>query len=515
MLDANAIVCAPGYTFDQWKDVSPLVGEWLEAPSRDALTVARYEQAHTAVLVTRLSVLLRETADPAGLVEEWIQAYLNRVRAIAFRTELAREVRAQMVSLFPVRDPDFRYPSSFTRDRQAQLERVLSAAIDAIVGFSWGAPRYLLLLLDRLVQTSLPEALAGDLRHRFMRAVFQHRWTTDPRLLRQGPVGRVQYRVETRELDRALSRFVTNMASTRLAHLDATLGETFVTLWHDMHTDPRPSPEERPLDSVSRLASSSPGGSAAGTTRRSLTAIATSRSPTPFPSTSDGRPRPPPTRWSRTSTRPSCRRSNPDAGPRRRVRHRGRRRRGDELVLNCGLGEPLRMSVDVGYSAEVGDLRAVRLSRAGGAAGWTVQNVLELRPQRQAAGERRMALVRPLPELPWLRVEIDGEDVYPPGGTDDAALIRAAWGSRHLPWIPRSRPAEPGSSRRGHCRPGPLRRGDGRLAACRPRPNSAAGRAGRPGTRGADICRPGPRRTGNRAVAAGYPPRSQLPVHAG
>ena len=432
VLGANAVLCAPTYTVGQWRDVSPQIEQWLTTPPGQASDDTSHEVARTAMLATRLNALLREIPDDAaGPLDDWIQAFLGRINAMVSMQELPRGVRGRMIEWIPV--PGQQNPPLYTSDpEQDRLAPVLTTVSDAITEFSRRAPRYVLLLLDRLRATSLPDGMANDLRHRLLRGVFQDRWRTDPRAGLAGPLGRVQARASELETDRDLSRFVVEMADRRLPHLEATLGDAFVALWYEVHRDPRIRPEALPLSTPQGGTSRRARGSRRWNLATSLDRYRDLEIVYPMPVDLD--------HADSAGETPDPVRSFFD-DPRRRAGNathalalgvvcgieRGASHGGDEVLFNCGLGTPLRVPVAAGTTIPLGELRAVRLSRPDAADQWTAYNMMKLRPAPPVAGERRLALVSARPEFPWLRVEIDGEDVYPGDDSPNAALIRAAW----------------------------------------------------------------------------------------
>ncbi|MFI0351318.1 hypothetical protein [Actinomadura sp. 9N407] len=426
VLNANAVMCAPAYTVEQWRDVMPEVTQWLAVPDGAEAAGDNREAARAMALVTRLGALLREAAGPDDPAGDWAVAFVDRVEAMVDRQELSRGVRSQMIEWVPV--PGQQAPPLFLdEERQPLLGQALTVAVDAITEFSSRAPRYILLLLERLRDTDLPAAMADDLRHRLLRGAFRHRWRTDPRNERSGPLGRVQSRASARNLDRELSRFVKDTAGRRLPHLNATLGEAFITLWHDVHSDPLVRPVAVPFGAEPDAAVRQWLGwrRAVLLDRHSDARIHYPLPVDPERASGRGKLGEPVTSL---FIRPA---GDGDlamltlgviCGVERGVPHGG-----DDLLVNVGLDGPLRVAADVGADTRVGELRAVRLGRDNAADPWKAHLLRELRPARPVPDERRPAAVTTVPQFPWLRVQIDGEDVYPAGDDERATAIRTLW----------------------------------------------------------------------------------------
>ncbi len=85
----------------------------------------------------------------------------------------------------------------------------------------------------------------------------------------------------------------------------------------------------------------------------------------------------------------------------------------DSVLVNCGLGEPVRLTVAAGTAPAVGEMRAVALNRSDTAGAWEAHGVYPLAPAPPRPGERRRAVVTAIPEFPWLQVTVAGSDIYP------------------------------------------------------------------------------------------------------
>ncbi|NDU72059.1 hypothetical protein GWI34_05385 [Actinomadura sp. DSM 109109] len=427
VLNANTVLCAPPYTVEQWRDVLPEVERWLAAPDASATVDHQRAAARTMVLAARLGALLRSGDEAGGTAaDDWSRDFVDRVDAMVDRQELGRDLRHLLIEWIP--DAGRQDSPRFEDLRQqARLGQVLTLAVDAIVEFSSRAPRYVLLLLERLRTTDLPVGMANDLRHRVLRGVLRDRWHPDSRDGLAGPLGRVQARLSAADVDREVSRFVRDMSDQRLPHLGATLGEAFTTLWHDLH-----------LDAMVRPVAVGLGTDPGETVDRRIVwsrAVLLDRHrdvrvhyPVPVDPRSSALPggsdEPVASLFGGMDVegRLSALVLGVVCGVERGMSHGG-----DDLLVNCGLDGPLRVESPAGADAPMGDLRAVRLVRDDPADAWKAHGLRQLRPASPVPGERRSAVVVPLPKFPRLRVEIDGEDVYPADDSERATQIRTAW----------------------------------------------------------------------------------------
>ena len=229
----STLVCAPPYSLEQWQIATPLLERWL--PADDTGSRA---PVYTTMLAARVEALLRDPAGSAGSFDQWVQAYLDRLRAMVSVKELPRELRGVMIDWIPWEDPRSVPLPVHNPPGRTLLADVLAASIDTIVQFSKRTPRYQVLLMDRLQETILPEGIANEFRHQLVRAVLQAREVTDERSMRTGPTERLLEHQNARRLGGALSRFLLNLASRPLPQLGATLGDAFLALWHDLNRDP-------------------------------------------------------------------------------------------------------------------------------------------------------------------------------------------------------------------------------------------------------------------------------------
>ena len=98
VLNANAMLCAPPYSPEQWQLVTPLLERWLADKSGPQPTV------YTTMLVARLGAVLREApTGNDGRYGQWVHAFLDRLRAMVSVTELPRELRGLMIDWIPWR----------------------------------------------------------------------------------------------------------------------------------------------------------------------------------------------------------------------------------------------------------------------------------------------------------------------------------------------------------------------------------------------------------------------------
>ncbi|WP_339153671.1 hypothetical protein [Actinomadura luteofluorescens] len=427
VLNAGAVLCAPPYTVEQWRDVLPEVERWLAAPDASAAADHRRAAARTMVLAARLGALLRTEGEAGGTpADDWSRDFVDRVDAMVDRQELGRDLRHLLIEWIP--DAGQQDPPRFGDPRQqARLEQALTLAVDAIVEFSSRAPRYVLLLLERLRTTDLPAGMANDLRHRVLRGVLRDRWHPDPWDGLAGPLGRVQARLSAADVERELSRFVRDMSDQRLPHLAATLGEAFTTLWHDLHLDSEVRPVAVPLgtDPKDALDCRIIWSQAVLLDRHRDVRVHYPVPVDPRRSALPGGSDEPVTSLfggMDIAGRLSALVLGVVCGVERGMPHGG-----DDLLVNCGLDAPLKVASPAGADAPMGDLRAVRLVRDDPADAWRAHGLRELRPASPVPGERRSAVVVPLPKFPRLRVEVDGEDVYPRDDSERATRIRTVW----------------------------------------------------------------------------------------
>ncbi len=99
VLNANGILCAPLYSVEQWQVVTSQVEQWIA--SQGPLS-----PLYTTMLATRLEAVLRDpAADSAEPYRPWVQAFLDRVRAMVTVKELPRELRALMINWVPADQP--------------------------------------------------------------------------------------------------------------------------------------------------------------------------------------------------------------------------------------------------------------------------------------------------------------------------------------------------------------------------------------------------------------------------
>ena len=205
----NGIVCAPGYTAEQWRIAGPMVERWLPDTS------GRHAAAYTAMLVTRIGAVLRDPRAADGLpYDQWVQEFLDRARAMISVKDLPRELRGLMIDWIPWPHPRS-VPSPGDPAAQARLADLLTASIDVITQFSGRTARYPLLLMDRIRETSLPDGMADDLRYRLVRGILRSQDAYDARWARTGAAGRLNIENNTRKTNSALSRLLLDAAGRR------------------------------------------------------------------------------------------------------------------------------------------------------------------------------------------------------------------------------------------------------------------------------------------------------------
>ena len=286
--------------------------------------------------------------------------------------------------------------------------------------------------MDRLRETTLPQGMANELRHRLVRGLLLSRGTYDIRSMRTSPTGRLMEERNARRLGSALSRFLLDLAD-QPPHLDATLGQAFVALWHDLNRDPGIPAVSLPLGEQAAAWAAAAGLPPGPDLWNLATVLDRYRDlRLVYPAAVD--------------TRRAAIRGGPEEPIESFFSAPAESATGDTLalgvvcgiepdlshgrrnvLLNVGLGEPVTVGLTPREIPSVGELRAVHLSRPDRAAAWTAHGIHELAASRPRPGERRRAVVSALAEFPWLRVTVDGEDVYPASDSEAASMIRMAW----------------------------------------------------------------------------------------
>ena len=217
-----------------------------------------------------------------------------------------------------------------------------------------------------------------------------------------------------------------------MPHQDATLGDAFQTLWHDLNVDPPIRALRIPLGGEQPPAEAGPGESPLWNLATVLDRY--NDVEVTYPMAVDIR------RAYVDGTQGETVESFFSAAGQRTAAtrdalalavvcgtERDPRSGGDSVLLNCGLDRPVRVSVPAGTAPAVGELRAVGLSRASEAAPWSARSMHDLARRPPRPYERRRAVVSSRPEFPWLRVTVDGADVYPDHDDEAASVLRMAW----------------------------------------------------------------------------------------
>ena len=438
VLNMSMLLCAPRYTAEQWQVAGPMVDAWLADPPGKPDDDA-HQLARTVMLAVRLDAVLRDPgARLAPPYDQWLSVFLDRIRAIGSAQEFPRELRNLMIDWIPSGDPWSVPQPPADLAVQQDWYNLLATSIDAVTQFSLRTARYLVLLMDRLRETSLREGMANDQRYRLIHAVLQSHGRPDSRLTRYGPEGQLGAQRNARHVSSALARFLLDVAGNRLLQPDGTLGRAFLVLWHDLNVDPRvrarPASIGSPADQAAGAGGSTehlnpgPWDMAVVIDRyrdlRIAYPIAVDTARAVIRGAED---EPVESLFAFTP-----RQRDLAAGDRMVLgvvagKERDPYAGGDVVAFNCGTGTPVQVTVPAGEAPAVGELRAVRLSRESGAQPWTAYGYYPLAPARPQHGERRHAYVTELPEFPWLKVTVDGADVYSDEDSAAATLIRLAW----------------------------------------------------------------------------------------
>lgn len=429
VLTMNMLLCAPRYTADQWRVAGPQVDAWLaDLPVRpedgDSRRVTR-----TVMLAARLDAVLRDPE--ARLVAPygpWLSVLLDRIRAIATTKEFPRELRNLMIDWVPAPEPWTVPQPPPDLLVQQDWDDLLAASIDAVTQFSVRTPRYLVLLMDRLRETTLLAGMANDQRYRLVQALLQSQGGPDSRLTRYGPEGQLGAQRNARLVSSALARFLLAVGDSQLLQQNGTLGRAFLGLWHELNVDPRVRARPTPIGGPAGQQESSLWDTAAVLDRYRDLRIA-------YPVTVD-------------TTRATIRGAEDEpveslfaVTARERSLAKGSKMvlgvvsghepnphaDSDVVTFNCGTGEPVPLAVPTGSAPAVGELRAVRLGREDSGQRWTAYGCYPLARAAAQPGERRNAYVASLPMFPWLTVIVDGADVYPHEDSAEATLTRLAW----------------------------------------------------------------------------------------
>lgn len=413
-VDWQALLLAPEYELDVWAQ-----------ESHHVLPRAAHRGAPLVLRTIRIEALLKHPAElDAGKYGDWIVDWLERLAAIHDRKELARSLRRRMIQLLHARVGG--------RTSQDQVRDVGAAVISAILDHSVNA-QLLYQLLFQALDEQLPAGvdIANEWRLRTLGILYQLSGRDEHSHQPISPFLATMNRATHARVEPALHRFTHRFASAPLALQEATLGEAIDVLWRASLVRP---------DQAAVPTSLTGAGNTSWRAERLRVAT--------FVSTYDDRIRrhnldlnAAEARYARGLTRAVVDLFAREGKPLRSVINNP-----DRPVLamacaiddatrsvwfNCGLGRPVRHLVRPGGDVpQLGTPVAVRLVSTDGSTRVADLAISDLAPLTAAPprpGETRRGVVHELEVFPWLRVVVDGRDVYPLGSAPEDIEARLRW----------------------------------------------------------------------------------------